>query len=125
MSISNCALVPDHAGPVKAIGIIIGVPLGICMAGHIKGDILALALHGVHIRRELHGQQAGRLLLSGNQLQQRRCLYVKVYQEAVDRGKAKYEQRKKIEESLHRKEMSEKRKTLGLKVIKADVNPAE
>lgn len=42
------------------------------------------------------------------------------FQEAADRGKREYEQRKKIEASLRRKEMAEKRKALGLKVIRTN-----
>ena len=42
------------------------------------------------------------------------------FQKAADRGKAEYEQRKKAEESLRRKAMSEKRASLGLKVIRTN-----
>ena len=41
-------------------------------------------------------------------------------QEAANRGKAKYEQRKKLEESQRRKELAQKRKSLGLKVMRTN-----
>lgn len=50
---------------------------------------------------------------------------LRAFQKAADRGKLEYEQRKRAEESLHRKAMAEKRKALGFKVIKADTKPTE
>lgn len=41
-------------------------------------------------------------------------------QEAANRGKAKYEQRKKLEESQRQKELAQKRKSLGLKVMRTN-----
>lgn len=45
---------------------------------------------------------------------------LRMFQEAADRGKKKYEQRKKMEESLRRREMDRKRRDLGIKVIRTD-----
>ena len=42
------------------------------------------------------------------------------FQEAVDQGKMEYERRKKMEESLRRREMEKKRRDLGIKVIRTD-----
>lgn len=49
---------------------------------------------------------------------------LRAFQKAADRGKLEYEQRMKAEESLRRKEMTSKRKALGLKVIKTNGNQA-
>lgn len=43
---------------------------------------------------------------------------LRMFQEAADRGKRTYEQRKKMEESLRRREMDRKRRDLGIKVIR-------
>ena len=40
------------------------------------------------------------------------------FQEAANQGRREYEQRMKMEESLRKRELRDKRKALGIKVIK-------
>lgn len=60
------ALVFDDALPVEAVGEVVRVAVGVHVAVHVAGGVLALALDGVHVQWELHGQQAGGLDLTGD-----------------------------------------------------------
>lgn len=40
------------------------------------------------------------------------------FQEAADRGRRRYEQRRKMEESIRRKELRRRQRELGIKVIR-------
>ena len=50
--------VVDDAGPVQAVGEVVGVAFGIDVGPHVVRDVLGLFLDGAHVGRQLHRQQA-------------------------------------------------------------------
>lgn len=60
------ALVVNDALPVEAEAEVVGVALGVGVAVHVAGHVLELGLHGVHVLGHLELQQAGGLVLAGD-----------------------------------------------------------
>jgi len=62
----------DDALPVQPEGKVVYIIIGITKALHIMRHILLIQLHGLHIGRQLHRQQARRFTLATDDVKQ--CL---------------------------------------------------